>query len=91
MNLVLFLNKCDLLQKKLDAGTQLKTYMTSYGDRANNFESIARYFQSKFAAMHQAMTPNPERELYIHLTSVIDTRATEKIINSGQCSFVLSK
>jgi guanine nucleotide-binding protein alpha-1 subunit len=57
--------------------------MTSYGDRPNNFESIARYFQSKFAAMHQSMTPNPERELYIHLTSVIDTQATKKIINSG--------
>ncbi|KIM27401.1 hypothetical protein M408DRAFT_169642 [Serendipita vermifera MAFF 305830] len=82
VNLVLFLNKCDLLQKKLQSGIQLKTYMTSYGDRPNDFESIGRYFQSKFAAMHQTMTPNPERELYIHLTSVIDTRATEKIINS---------
>jgi len=57
--------------------------MTSYGDRPNSFESIARYFQSKFAAMHQSMTPNPERDLYIHLTSVIDTQATKKIINSG--------
>ncbi|KAG8805727.1 hypothetical protein FRC17_005366 [Serendipita sp. 399] len=82
VDLVLFLNKCDLLQQKLDAGTRLATFMTSYGERPNDFESICKYFRNKFAAMHQTMSPNPERDLYIHLTSVIDTQATKKIIMS---------
>ncbi|CAG7848096.1 SubName: Full=Related to guanine nucleotide-binding protein alpha-4 subunit {ECO:0000313/EMBL:CCA75894.1} [Serendipita indica DSM 11827] len=82
VNLVLFLNKCDLLQQKLEAGTRLATYMTSYGDRPNDFESVSKYFRNKFAAMHQANTPNQERDLYIHMTSVVDTQATKKIITN---------
>ncbi|CAG7853602.1 SubName: Full=Related to guanine nucleotide-binding protein alpha-4 subunit {ECO:0000313/EMBL:CCA75894.1} [Serendipita indica DSM 11827] len=71
--------QCDLLQQKLEAGTRLATYMTSYGDRPNDFESTLR---NKFAAMHQANTPNQERDLYIHMTSVVDTQATKKIITN---------
>ena len=39
---MLFLNKCDLLQEKLEAGVQLKNYLTTYGDRPNNYESVAK-------------------------------------------------
>jgi hypothetical protein len=40
--IVLFLNKCDLLREKLEAGVQLKNYLTTYGDRPNNYESVAK-------------------------------------------------
>ncbi|PVF92200.1 G-alpha-domain-containing protein [Serendipita vermifera] len=82
VDLILFLNKCDLLAHKIAAGVRLNAFMTSYGDRPNDFESIANYFRNKFGAMHQSYTPNPERELYIHMTSVVDTQATKKIITS---------
>lgn len=42
VNIVLFLNKCDLLEYKLDHGVKLKTHMTSYGDRPNNYETICK-------------------------------------------------
>jgi hypothetical protein len=42
VNIVLFLNKCDLLQRKLAAGVRLAHYMTSYGDRANDFDSVSK-------------------------------------------------
>ncbi|TRM61575.1 guanine nucleotide binding protein, alpha subunit [Schizophyllum amplum] len=82
VNLVLFLNKCDLLQSKLDAGVRLNQHMISYGDRPNDYDSVSKYFRNKFGALHQSYTPNKERELYIHFTSVTDTRRTATIIST---------
>ncbi|KIY52683.1 G-alpha-domain-containing protein [Fistulina hepatica ATCC 64428] len=80
VNLVLFLNKCDLLKSKLEAGVRLNQHMISYGDRPNDHDSVSKYFRNKFGALHQSYTPNKDRELYIHLTAVTDTRRTATII-----------
>ena len=40
-SLVLFLNKCDILQAKLESGVRLADYVVSYGDRPNDFESVS--------------------------------------------------
>ncbi|KAJ4470929.1 guanine nucleotide binding protein, alpha subunit [Lentinula aciculospora] len=80
VNIVLFLNKCDLLQAKLNAGVRLNEHMVTYGDRPNDYHSISKYFRNKFGGIHQSATPNKERELYIHLTAVTDTRRTGTII-----------
>ncbi|KAK7026128.1 hypothetical protein VNI00_015703 [Paramarasmius palmivorus] len=80
VNIVLFLNKCDLLQAKLEAGVRLNEHMISYGDRPNDYDSVSKYMRNKFGAIHQSYTPNKERELYIHFTSVTDTRRTATII-----------
>jgi guanine nucleotide-binding protein alpha-1 subunit len=42
VNIILFLNKCDLLQRKLDSGVRLNRYMTSYGDRPNDYDAVAK-------------------------------------------------
>ncbi|KAH8835140.1 guanine nucleotide binding protein, alpha subunit [Flagelloscypha sp. PMI_526] len=80
VNIVLFLNKCDLLQRKLESGARLGLHMTSYADRSNDFESVSKYMRNKFGAVHHSYTPNKERELYIHFTAVTDTRRTSTII-----------
>jgi len=82
VNIVLFLNKCDLLEFKLTHGVKLADHMTSYGDRPNDFDTISRYFKNKFTALHQSFSPNQRRELYIHMTSVTDTRKTSSIITN---------
>ncbi|KAH9949326.1 G-alpha-domain-containing protein [Amylocystis lapponica] len=82
VNIILFLNKCDLLKAKLESGVRLTHHMTSYGDRPNDYNSVSRYFHNKFGAVHQSFTPNKARELFIHLTSVIDTRRTHTIITN---------
>lgn len=82
VNVVLFLNKCDLLQAKLEAGVRLSQHMISYGDRPNDYESVSKYFRNKFGAIHHSVTPNKERELYIHFTTVTDTRQTATIIQT---------
>lgn len=80
INLILFLNKTDLLQAKLKAGVRLNQHMVTYGDRPNDYETISKYFRNKFGAIHQSFTPNKDREWYIHFTSVTDTRHTSIII-----------
>jgi len=82
VNIVLFLNKCDLLRAKLEAGVRLNHHMISYGDRPNDYDSVSKYFRNKFGVIHQSYTPNKERELYIHFTAVTDTRKTAMIISA---------
>ncbi|THH04740.1 hypothetical protein EW145_g5299 [Phellinidium pouzarii] len=82
VNIILFLNKCDLLKAKLEAGVSLAHHMVSYGNRLNDYVSVSNYFKKKFKALHQSHTPNTSRELYIHLTSVTDKHKTSLIISS---------
>jgi guanine nucleotide-binding protein alpha-1 subunit len=42
VDLVLFLNKCDILDKKLKSGIRLAKYVRSYGDRPNDLESTSK-------------------------------------------------
>ena len=41
VDLVLFLNKCDILEKKLRSGIRLQKYIKSYGDRPNDLNSAS--------------------------------------------------
>lgn len=81
VDLVLFLNKCDILEAKLNAGIRLSRYVRSYGDRENNLESVCKYLRSKFSAIHREYSPNP-RKFYAFCTSVTDTATTAGIIAS---------
>ncbi|KAG8982782.1 hypothetical protein FRB90_006553 [Tulasnella sp. 427] len=80
VNIVLFLNKVDILEKKLKAGVKVNRYVRSYGDRPNELQPVASYFLTKFVAVHKESSPNPVRELYTHLTKVTDTEATAALI-----------
>ena len=42
ISIILFLNKVDLLQAKLNSGVQLSRYVTSYGDRPNDYASVSK-------------------------------------------------
>ncbi|KAI0915678.1 hypothetical protein AcW1_003785 [Taiwanofungus camphoratus] len=42
VQMILFLNKCDLLQKKLSRGVRVVEYIPSYGDRPNEARSVAK-------------------------------------------------
>jgi guanine nucleotide-binding protein subunit alpha len=84
VNFVLFLNKCDLLEAKLAAGVRVSQHLPSYGNRLNSYESVTKYFRNRFSTIHHTYSPNRERGLYTHFTSVTDTRVTAKIISSVQ-------
>ena len=42
VELVLFLNKCDILERKLASGIRLAKYVRSYGDRGNDLETASK-------------------------------------------------
>ncbi|RPD61189.1 G-protein alpha subunit [Lentinus tigrinus ALCF2SS1-7] len=78
-HLVLFLNKTDLLRSKLAAGIRVNKYITSYGDRANEYDAVVAYFKAHFTQVHRRNNEN-NRVLFTHLTSVVDTKAMQSII-----------
>jgi len=81
VDLVLFLNKCDILETKLNSGIRLAKYVRSYGDRPNDLDTASKYFRSKFSAIHREYSPLP-RKFYGFCTSVTDTTTTAGILAS---------
>ncbi|KIY43910.1 G-alpha-domain-containing protein [Fistulina hepatica ATCC 64428] len=81
VHLVLFLNKTDLLKAKLDSGLQVNKYITSFGERRNDYETAVQYFRAHFLQVHRRNNEN-RRVLYTHFTSVVDTKATQRIIGN---------
>jgi len=75
VQLILFLNKCDLLEKKLERGVQISQYVTSYGNRPNEAKAVAKYFRQQFKDVFLKHSPE-KRTFYSYLTSVVDTKAT---------------
>ncbi|KAJ7018677.1 guanine nucleotide-binding protein alpha-4 subunit [Mycena alexandri] len=74
-NLILFLNKCDILRTKLTSGIKLSDYVTSYADRPNDFENCSQceYLKKKFAGIVKNYSPS-SRAYYSYFTSVIVSR-----------------
>ncbi|KAF9443190.1 G-alpha-domain-containing protein [Macrolepiota fuliginosa MF-IS2] len=80
-HLVLLLNKTDLLRKKLAAGISISKYITSYGNRPNDYDTAAQYFKTHFQQVHKRKD-FPHRVLWSHYTSMLDIKATQSIISS---------
>jgi guanine nucleotide-binding protein subunit alpha len=40
--IILFLNKCDLLEQKLRAGIKVRTHVPSFGDRSNDVDTVKK-------------------------------------------------
>ncbi|KAF8889105.1 guanine nucleotide binding protein, alpha subunit [Infundibulicybe gibba] len=73
--IILFLNKCDLLVAKLQRGIRIRDSVPSFGDRKNDLSTATRYFQQHFKEISKQHSPVP-RQFYVHLTSVVDTKST---------------
>lgn len=54
VDLVLFLNKCDILDSKLSSGIRLSKYVRSYGDRPNDMETASRCQFADLSLRHSA-------------------------------------
>jgi len=85
--LVLFLNKCDILEAKLKSGIQFSKYIVSYADRPNDFHNTSNYLKKKFAGIHKQRSPKA-RTFYCHFTCVTDIH-TSSILRHVQDSVIL--
>ncbi|KAJ2915543.1 hypothetical protein MD484_g4866, partial [Candolleomyces efflorescens] len=74
-SLILFMNKCDLLKRKLKLGVQVKNYLPSYGDRPNDAATVVKYLKDKFKDIAKGHPPSG-RSAYYYATSVVDTKTT---------------
>ncbi|KIY68130.1 heterotrimeric G protein alpha subunit [Cylindrobasidium torrendii FP15055 ss-10] len=79
--LIVFMNKCDLLKRKLKQGVQVKNYLTSYGSRPNTVREVVSYLRDRFKDMQHKLSPRP-RHTYIYPTTVTDTRETAKTLET---------
>ncbi|KAF5386311.1 hypothetical protein D9757_008589 [Collybiopsis confluens] len=81
VTMVCFLNKCDILQRKLKNGIQFSRYVGEYGDRPNDVAPVVKFIKNKFTTM-AAKHSIDERPVYIYTTSVTDTKATAATLRS---------
>ncbi|KAH8089871.1 G-alpha-domain-containing protein [Cristinia sonorae] len=73
--IILFMNKYDLLAKKIKSGAIVKNYTVSYGERENSPKEFARYLRHQFKSQLREFSPQ-SRAFYGFTTSVIDQKAT---------------
>ncbi|KAF7351657.1 Guanine nucleotide-binding protein alpha-4 subunit [Mycena sanguinolenta] len=78
--LIVFLNKCDLLKRKLQSGIQVNKHMISFGTRQNEVGTVVKYLKDKFKDIIRADSNGP-RTTYLYATSVTDTKATAATLN----------
>ncbi|KAF8682989.1 G protein alpha subunit [Rhizoctonia solani] len=75
---LLFLNKTDILEKKLRAGIKLSDYLINYGDRLNEPEKALRYLTKSFIGLRRNSKAPKSTPCYIHRTS--DRTTTQTVI-----------
>jgi len=80
VELIIFLNKLDILNAKLEAGIQFSKFVKGYAGKPNDAKLVAKYLLDIFITLHQQNTPK-KRKIHPHLTCAIDTKATSSVIN----------
>lgn len=79
-DLILFLNKCDVMQEKLRV-VPFSQHVVSYKGRDDDFEGCSNYLKRKFGQVHKSHSPQ-QRPFYCHMTSVTDTKSTHAILGN---------
>ncbi|KAI9442671.1 G-alpha-domain-containing protein [Lactarius indigo] len=87
VELVLFLNKCDILERKLARGVSMKRYIPTYGDRANDMPTASKYLRKQFQEIARRHSPEP-RPVYTYLTTATDTRTMAVTLGAIRASIV---
>ncbi|KAF9653935.1 G-alpha-domain-containing protein [Thelephora ganbajun] len=73
IQLILFLNKIDLLEEKLGSGVRFDKYVVNYGKHPNDVPSVTSFLKQQFKAMLR--NSGNQRVFYCYLTSAADTKA----------------
>ncbi|KAF9969791.1 guanine nucleotide-binding protein subunit alpha, partial [Actinomortierella ambigua] len=73
--IILFLNKIDVFQKKLEAGIPVARYFPDFRG-PNNYAATTLYFQSKFLEQCK----DTQKQVYTHFTHATDTNQMRVIV-----------
>ncbi|KAJ7800319.1 guanine nucleotide binding protein, alpha subunit [Mycena olivaceomarginata] len=77
---ILFLNKVDILTRKIQSGIRFAEHVTSYRNKPNEPKEVIKYLSDAFATINQTYSPR-KRKMHRHVTCAIDTKATATVIN----------
>ncbi|KAJ6590515.1 guanine nucleotide binding protein, alpha subunit [Mycena vulgaris] len=77
---ILFLNKVDILTRKLHSGIRFAEHVTSFRNKPNDPKEVIKYLSDAFATINQTYSPR-KRRMHRHVTCAIDTKATSVVIN----------
>ncbi|KAH6910634.1 heterotrimeric G protein alpha subunit [Coprinopsis sp. MPI-PUGE-AT-0042] len=78
--LIMFLNKCDLLQKKLKR-IRFTDFVPSFGQRPNTTEEVVKHLKGNFRDIMKQCSPLP-RSTHIWPTTVTDTESTARTLEA---------
>ncbi|PWN46634.1 guanine nucleotide binding protein, alpha subunit [Violaceomyces palustris] len=82
VSLVLFLNKIDVLEKKLRQGILVSDHFPEY-EGENEFEEVWRWFRSRFRKIVTSKrSVAPQRPIYVHTTVATSTKQIKNILAS---------
>ncbi|CAG8729389.1 16303_t:CDS:2, partial [Acaulospora colombiana] len=91
---ILFLNKIDLLRKKLEQGIEFNAFLTGYTG-SNESDAVVKHMKKKFLAVYKDAQEKlkdedkaTNRTVYVYPTSALDLRATRGIICEVQTSIL---
>lgn len=94
ITLILIMNKCDLLDKKLKAGTRVVDYVPTYGtERSNDAVTVTKYFRDEFVRIRgreARYRGNTHYHIAPTLTNSQDTRTTRMILGAVADGFFTS-
>ncbi|KAJ7660034.1 guanine nucleotide binding protein, alpha subunit [Mycena rosella] len=75
-----FLNKVDILTRKIQSGIRFAEHVTSFRNKPNEPKEVIKYLSDAFATINQTYSPR-KRKMHRHVTCAIDTKATSVVIN----------
>ncbi|KAK7046343.1 guanine nucleotide binding protein, alpha subunit [Favolaschia claudopus] len=75
-----YLNKIDILARKLQSGKQFGEYMSCYRDQPNDVESTLLYISRKVKEIHKAESPH-RRELQLYRICTADLKDATTIMH----------
>ncbi|KAL0956214.1 hypothetical protein HGRIS_002370 [Hohenbuehelia grisea] len=79
VQMILLMNKCDLLEKKLKKDKlRVHDYIPEFQGE-NNMKTVTTWFHRVFRGIFKRNNP-ADRHLYTHFTSAVDTRATARTL-----------
>ncbi|KAF8267947.1 guanine nucleotide binding protein, alpha subunit [Lactarius quietus] len=82
VDLILLLNKCDILARKLARGVSIRRSISTYGDRANDMPTASKYLRKHFLEIARKHSPVP-RDVHAFLTTAIGYGQTLATVRSS--------
>ncbi|KAJ6631219.1 guanine nucleotide binding protein, alpha subunit [Mycena sp. CBHHK59/15] len=86
---ILFLNKVDILTRKIESGVRFAEHVTSFRNKPNEPKEVIKLLTAHmhtdlsdaFATINQTYSPR-RRKMHRHVTCAIDTKATSVVIDN---------